>query len=156
MPVAYIMIPAALLGIYGLFISTDYYARLITVLMLISVVMTFLPVPAVKTGGFALYAIALVLAVVYALLKRGFSNAKRALILAMIIPAFTAIIFQLNGWPGVSLLYGFSIITILSFAAICLRQRDYRNELGFLVIIAADALIHAVIFFNWQLYKPVA
>jgi hypothetical protein len=82
---------AALFAVYGLRISKDYYARFIILLIIMSVGLTFLPYPGVKSIGLVVYEVCLVLTIVYALLKSGLSNKKRTLLLLAALPVFLAI-----------------------------------------------------------------
>jgi hypothetical protein len=149
-----IMAVAALVAIYGLRTSQDYYARFILLMMLLSVMLTFIQVPEVKTVGLAVYTVCLVLTTVYALLKAGLGTKKRSLLLTMAIPVFLAMIFQLNHWPYVNILYGITSLSLVAFLVICFSGiNNYKNELGIISIIAADALIHVIIYFNWRLYS---
>ena len=149
-----IIAAAGLFGLYSLSLTRDYYARFIVMLMVVSIVLTLLPVPNIKTIGFVVYLVSLVLTMVYALLKTGTGNARRFTMLVMALPPFLALLFQLNQWPYVKLLYGTCLLSLLAFVYILFAKRKaYQNELGMLTIIAADALIHVWMFFQWDMYK---
>ena len=149
-----LMAVAGLFALFSLGFSKDYYARFIVLLMCVSVTLTLLSIPTLKTVGLVLYSVSLVLTIVYALLKSEFSARKRSLLLLLAIPVVIALMFQLNQWPAVNIMYGLTGLSLISALFIFIGGIGaYKSELGILAIIIADALIHVVIYFQWQLYS---
>ena len=136
-----LMAIVGLLGLYSLFTVREYFARVILAVMVLAIGLTFLGDRAIESG-FWLYCVSLVLVMVYALLKRGLGTNKRILILLMAVPVFLTKLFMINHWPYVSTLALCCIITLVCFIACIAKVRNYKNEVGFLTIIAADAIVN--------------
>ena len=141
-----IIILAAVFGIYALTLQRDLFARVILILMILAVALTLCPSENMKTIGFQFYLLPVGLAILYALLKKGFSVRKRSLLLLIALPVFCANLFVLYKWPSADIISMMCLVSVIAFLIICFKSaRDYKNEIGFLAILAADAVIKAAI-----------
>ena len=143
-----IMILGALFGfIYALRLK-ELYSRILNWTMVVAVGITFIPVNELILDGYRLFALTLLGVVVYAFSGSNFSNAKKLVlagcgILTLIPAAFMlsaegAVYFEMLAFPTAILhlgLFGYALKTDI---------RNYKEEMGFLIIMAADALVRFV------------
>jgi glycosyltransferase involved in cell wall biosynthesis len=141
----YLILVGALLGIYGLIISKDIFARIITIIMLIAITMTFFSPKDIIDSIFSVYSMAIALAIVYVITKKKLSTSKRLMILAVTVPIAVLYLFMFQSWPHIMELKLATSISLISFLIICLRNfKAYKNEFGFLVILFFDALTNVI------------
>jgi len=95
--------------------------------------------------GFYFYMLFLVVSVIYALIKDGMVLRQRIFLIAISAFVFTYWLFAINHWHGN--LWLFMITPVLVFIWWLVCKVKIRYELGFVVIMVADAL--AVIFEYW-------
>jgi len=141
---------AGLFGIFRLFRISDNFARTIVGGQIIAIGLTFIPVNTAVTIGFVLFIVTAMLAIVYGLFKKGFGINKKVFILLISIPVFVAHIFALNHWPYTGIIGWTMLIPIFTYLILTLTNiKRYKNELGFLTILAVDAAIKLSMTIEW-------
>lgn len=143
----YLILAGAALGIYGLTISKDLFARIIIIIMLVAIGLNFIPLSGIGGWGFLIYTAGVTLSAIYAFVKK-LPTQKKVMILLIAIPIIVLYIFKTQHWPYVNQLRMANIIAIIPFI-ICLTQfRKYKNEFGFMAIMSCDALINVLLSFT--------
>ncbi len=123
---------------------TDKYARWITIALAVTTGFSLLPNPVLSYDGFVAHALSLFVAIVYIWFPRDveFSFQKKAFMVICIgLPLLTnsLILYIPPGIPEMGYLCSASVIC---FAYVMFREKaDYKNELGILIIAAADAFV---------------
>jgi len=140
---------AALFGVFQFFRTADIFARTILGGQIVAIGLTFVPNKIIVTIGFLLFMLTLILAVIYGVKKRDFTIRKRILIIVPSAFLFIRFYLAIQHHPGVGL---FSLLMVIPIAAYIIAMttgfKKYRNELGFLTIIAVDAIINLTMFLN--------
>jgi hypothetical protein len=95
--------------------------------------------------GFIAYMVSILIAVLYAITSDGLSIRKRIFILLICASVFTYWLFAINHWHGN--LWLFMIVPVLVFIWWLVCKVPIKKELGFIVIMVADAV--AVAFEYW-------
>ena len=137
-----LIILAAVFGLLQLFRIASTFARLLVVAQVIAIGLTFIPNDSVVSVGFALFTVAALGAVIYAIATQNLEGKERVCILLIAVPVFVANVFSVSNWPYVGVI-GFSMaIPMLAFLVLALPNlKQYKNELGFTVIMVTDAAI---------------
>jgi hypothetical protein len=136
-----ILILAGLFGIYRVFRTNDIFALLILGGQIISIGLVLISDQIFKSVGSWIFMFTLVLAIIYGLSKKDFKNSKRAII---IIP--TAFLIFIHMIPilhenQLRVLALGLILPIIALIVLVLKDiRNYKNEIGFLTIIAAGEI----------------
>lgn len=133
-----ILVLAAVFAIYWTFRINKVIPQIINFGMAIAVFLVVFPWLKLYTGGFYIYLGFLVLAFFYGLADRNRKLIDRLVICLMTAGIFLYWLWTMNHWHGNTLLA--AIFVLLIAAAGMLTRTKLRNELGFLSIIAADAI----------------
>lgn len=113
---------AGLFGLFYLFRTTDIFARIILAGQVVAIGLT----------------------------KKGFAATKKTVIIAPTIFAFLTHLFQIQHYPGAGLLGLTMLLPIIAFIILTTTNiKNYKNELGFLTIIAVDAAIEFARRIEW-------
>ncbi len=85
----------------------------------------------------------------YMLLNKGFTIKDKALILLIVIPVFIRYFFLMQHYPYVNLIALLMVIPVISYFVIIINKfKQLKNEIGFVTIIAIDALIAFITMLN--------
>ena len=129
---------AAIFALYRTIKSKKMFPAIITLGMIFAVVMVLFPVTTIQTAGFYVYCGFVVLAFIYGLIAKDKKLPERIIICLMSAPIFVYWIWVLNHWHGNEVLA--PILTVIVSIAGIIRNSKLKDELGFLTIIAVDAI----------------
>ena len=139
------MILGALFGfIYALRVK-ETYARIINWTMIVAIAITFAQVPQLKVDGYYLFAMSMLGVIVYGA-SGDFTNAKKIVLISCgllsVIPLGVFLSMTLP-YNEIALLTGIIQLGVFGYA-LKTDIQSYKEEMGFLVILAADALIRVI------------
>lgn len=104
------------------------------------------------TGGLLLFMLTLLLAIIYGLNKKDLKTSKRTLIIIPAVITLLTLFFQLQEYPGAGVLGLSNIISVIAYIIILTTDyKNYKNELGFLTIIATAGTIEVMRRIEWLL-----
>ncbi|MBL1280438.1 MAG: hypothetical protein COA33_009210 [Fluviicola sp.] len=141
---------AALFGLFQLFRITDVFSKAIILAQALAVVIALFPFAIAKTIGFSLFGIMILTSAVYVLTRKIELTAK-GLMLLITIPVFLSFVFKINHWPYA---YEFSLlmlVPIIAYLILITRKISIKNEIGFLTIIATEALLELSVIVSYWL-----
>jgi hypothetical protein len=142
-----IMILGALFGfIYALRLK-ETYSRVINWAMVVAVGISFTTIAELKVDGYYLFALTQLGVIVYGFSYPEFSNSKKITVigsgLLSFIPMAVFLSAAVSFYAEIALITG--LIQLGIFAnALKSEIRGYKEEVGFLVILAADALVRVI------------
>lgn len=140
---------AALFGLFQLFRITDVFAKVIILTQVLAVAITWFPFSIIKTIGFYLFGLMILTAAIY-VLTRKMKAITKGLMFLITVPVFLSFIFKIQHWPYAYELSLFMIVPIVAYIILISRKTGIKNEIGFLTIIATEALLHfSVIIAYW-------
>ncbi|MFO8128598.1 MAG: hypothetical protein R6T99_01690 [Bacteroidales bacterium] len=131
----------ALAGLFGIFWSIrskQIIPTIITLGMVVGIIFVLYPPEWNADAGFYVYLFFTLVAMLYGLIIRGPGLYQRLVIVLMALPVFLHWLFVMNHWPGNTTLL--MILPVIVFIAGLFHARKFRNEMGFLVILFADAV----------------
>ncbi len=143
-----LMILMALAAAFGLFwtIKTKKtFPAIITIGMIVSIVLVLLPNETIHIPGFYVYMAFVALAFIYGLTVKEKKTGDRITICLMSASIFAYWLWTLNHWHGNTVLL--AIFTLLIAIVSLFNKPKLKNELGFLTILAVDAI--AIIIESW-------
>ena len=111
---------------------------IITLGMIVGVIVTLLEVQTIQFPGIHVYMVFVAVAFVYGIIIREKELKARIIICLMSVSIFIYWLWVLNHWHGNEMLA--PILAVLTGAVGIITKAKLRNELGFLVILAADAI----------------
>ena len=111
---------------------------IITLGMVVGVIVTLLEVQTIQFPGIHVYMVFVALAFVYGIIIREKELKARIIICLISASIFIYWLWILNHWHGNEMLA--PILVVLTGAVGIITKAKLRNELGFLVILAADAI----------------
>lgn len=111
---------------------------IITLGMIAGIILTFLQERTVKFPGIYVYLGFVVLAFIYGFTAKGKDLPARIIICLVSASIFTYWLWVLNHWHGNEMLA--VILAVVAGGAGIITKAKLRNELGFLVILTADAI----------------
>ena len=137
---------AATFGIYWTIKVKKMLPAIITLGMVAGISLSFYLANTKQNTGFYVYLVFVGLAFIYGLTVKEKTIWTRIIISGMSVSMFLYWLWVLNHWHGNTLV--FPIVTLLVGLVAVFRKVKLKNELGFLVILAADAV--AVIVESWM------
>lgn len=129
---------AAIFALYRTIKSKKMFPAIISLGMIFAVAMVLFPVMAIQTAGLYIYLGFVALAFIYGLLAKDKKLPERIIICLMSASIFVYWLWVLNHWHGNEVLA--PILTIIVSIAGLIRHARLRDELGFLTILAVDAI----------------
>ena len=111
---------------------------IITLGMIVGVIVTLLEVQTIQFPGIHVYMVFVAVAFVYGIIIREKELKARIIICLISASIFIYWLWILNHWHGNEMLA--PILAVLTGAVGIITKAKLRNELGFLVILAADAI----------------
>lgn len=118
------------------------FPAIITVGMIVGIILTLFQARAVQFPGIHVYMGFVALAFIYGLTVRGKEIKVRIIICLMSASIFVYWLWVLNHWHGNEMLA--PILVLVVGAAGIVTKAKLRDEAGFLVILAADAIAIAI------------
>ena len=133
---------AGVFSLVHIFKAKDRFAKIINAAFVVAIGVSFVPIPEIAIDGYYLFAIASIMVVLYAFSDSSFSNSKKGVLIGSGLAQMTGTLFFVGRLPHTDLAYMAGIITIILFFAVVSRQiKDYANEIGFMAVLMADAII---------------
>lgn len=137
-----IIVAAGLFGLIQIFKIKDKFAKVINLLYAIAIGVSLIPLPQIAIDGFYLFGITHLVVLFYVFHNEEFANEKKAIISTMAVIQLLATLFWLMQYPYANLIFLMGAITLITFIFITVKRiQDYKNEIGFLTVLAADGLI---------------
>jgi hypothetical protein len=122
------------------------FPMIITGGLIIGILMVLLPIEIVHAYGFYVYMGFVAMAFAYGVAFRGINIGTRIVIMLMSASIFMYWLWVLNHWHGNELLA--PIFTLIVGLVGIIGRFKLKNELGFLIILAVDAI--AIILEHWM------
>ncbi len=145
MDIRIIIILAGAFAVLQIFKIKDRFAQVIHGLYALSFGLSFVNSAAVRLDSFYLFGITHVVVIIYLIHNSEFKQQKKLLIGAMAIIQLLSTLFILAQWPHVPVVICFGIVTIAAFIyALTKDIVSYKNEIGFMVVLVADALVKLI------------
>ena len=138
-----ILLLASLFTIYWTFKLKKIYPAIISLGMITGIVLSFIKTDLIP--GAYIYQGFVALAFMYGFTVKNKNIGDRIIICLMSASIFIYWIWVLNHWHGNTLL--FPTVTLLAGLAAVIRRAKLKNELGFLIILMADAVAILLEFF---------
>lgn len=140
-----IMVLAASLALWKLRTIRRSFPRMITLILLLSVVVSLLPGDALFLAGMDIYAFALVATVIYCVVAKHISTVSRAMLAVSAVLLLLKLVFILMHLPAAGLLSLLMVIPLFLCTYLFFRRKEnLSNEKGMLLILGADALCNVV------------
>jgi uncharacterized membrane protein len=147
-----IILGAAAFGLTRITKTNNKLAKAILAAQLISIALTYVPRPAIIETGFFLFIGTIAASAIYGVTTKGLSAKTQNLILLISVPLLIRHIFVLMQWPYAGFIGYFMLIPILAFVYLLKTEHKERaEEIGFLSINAASALVGFLITLNWSI-----
>jgi hypothetical protein len=141
-----IILLAGFFALTQIFKSKDKFAKVINGVYAAGIAISFVPVPQIAIDGYYLFAIGNLMVILYAFSDDGFSKSKQAILIIMGAIQLLASVFVLNSYPFEWLVSLMGIITLGCYVFILTKDiKNYKNEIGFLSVLAADAFIKVAV-----------
>lgn len=138
---------AAAFGLFWTIKTKNIFPGIITLGMIVGIVLILIPAKIVKIPGFYIYMAFVALAIVYGVIIKEKKIGERIVITLLSASIFTYWLWVLNHWHGNAVL--FAILAFMIVLITLFRKMNFKNELGFLIILAADSI--AIIIENWMI-----
>ena len=136
---------AAAFALFWTIKTKKTFPAIITLGMIVGIVMTF-PHETIQTPVFYVYMGFVALAFIYGLTVKEKKIGARLIIILMSASIFAYWLWVLNHWHGNTVV--FPIFTLVVGGAGIISKAKLKNELGFLIILAVDAI--AILIENWM------
>ena len=114
------------------------FSGIISLGMIVGIVLVLFPSKTIQTPGFYVYMGFVALAFIYGLSAKKKKITERIIICLMSVSIFAYWLWVLNHWHGNTVLI--PIIALLAGVVGIFSKAKLKNELGFLIILAADAI----------------
>lgn len=145
MDIRIIIILAGAFAVLQIFKIKDRFAQVIHGLYALSFGLSFINSAAIRLDSFYLFGITHVIVIVYLIHNSEFANQKRILIGTMAVIQLLSTLFILSQWPYVPFIICLGVVTIGAFIyAVTKDIKSYKNEIGFMVVLLADALVKLI------------
>lgn len=129
---------AALFALFWTLRTKKLFPGIISILMIIGIVLVLYPDIQNKFYGLYVYMAACALAMAYGFQQLKANKLSAYLIIIMSTSMFVHWLWITNHWHGNTLIFPF--ITLIAGGVAIFSKSRMKNELGFLVILAADAI----------------
>ena len=137
---------AAAFALFWTLRTKKIFPAVITLGMIVGILFAFCPVRSIQLPGIYIYMVFVAMAFVYAVVIKDKSVVARIVIALMSVATFAFWLWVLNHWHG-NVLLAPIVVLLVGLAGIISRAK-LKNELGFLVIMAVDAI--TLIIENWM------
>ena len=130
---------AALFALYWTLRTKKLFPGIISILMIVGIVLVLYPEIQNIMYGLFIYMAACVLAMIYGFFQLKSNKLSAYFIIIMSTSMFVHWLWLTNHWHGNTLIFPF--ITLIAGGVALISRSKMKNELGFLVILAADAIV---------------
>ena len=137
---------AAAFALFQTIKTKKIFPAIITLGMIVGIVVALFLSKTLQLPGLYLYMAFVALAFIYGLTAKDKKTGARIIISLMSASIFAYWLWVLNHWHGNTVL--FPIFVLLVFVAGIIGKVKLKNELGFVIILAVDAI--AIIIENWM------
>jgi len=128
----------AVFALFWIYRTRKLVPSVISIGMIAGIALVLLPGNKLLTAGLSIYIVFVFIAFVYGIFAKGLTIWPRLVICIMAASIMTYWFWRLNHLHGNELLL--PILSLLVGAAALISQAKLKNEAGFLVILAADAV----------------
>jgi hypothetical protein len=128
----------AIFALYWIYHTRKLIPSIISGGMIIGVLLVLLPRNVMITPGLSIYIVFVVFAFLYGLLKKGLTVWPRIIICTMSLSIIAYWLWRLNHLHGMELLL--PVLSLIVGVSALISKAKLKNEAGFLVILAADAV----------------
>ena len=128
----------AVFALFWIYRTRKLVPSVISLGMIAGIALVLLPGNKLLTAGLSIYIVFVLIAFVYGIFAKGLTIWPRLVICIMSASILTYWFWRLNHFHGNELLL--PILSLLIGAAALISQAKLKNEAGFLVILAADAV----------------
>jgi hypothetical protein len=153
-----LLILIVMAGVFGLvypFYIKNKFARAVSWTFCAAVGLSLIPIPEISFDGYYLFIISYVLVIIYAFSQEDFSTPKKGLLATLGGLGLLPLLLFISGRPAtVEWAVCNLAITGICIFILAKERRSYKQEFGFLVIIAANAVVNLVIAVNALLSAP--
>lgn len=139
----------AAFGLFQLFRTTHPFARIILITQLIAIGLTLLSDEVLTSSGLVLFMLSLVLVIIYGLTIKNTRAVQRTIVVVSAALLLLTHVFQFQNYPGAGVLGLTMILPLIGYMVLIANIKNYRNELGFMTVIAAAAAIELVRRIEW-------
>ena len=139
-----LMVLAGLFCLIQIFRITQTFARVISGFFVLAIGLSFVPVLQVSVDSYYIFGFSCMLVIFYGLTVEDLSIEKRAVITTVGVVELVGpiTIFMKFSPETIQLAYGLSLISIGALIFAFTRDiRQYKNEIGFLAVLFADAVV---------------
>ena len=140
------MILAAAFAIFWIIKTKEIIPSIISLGMIAGIILVMLPIETMLMPGLYVYNVFVALAFVYGVAKKNLTIVARIVITLMSASIFAYWLWTFNHWHGNTVLMTIFTLFIVVFGVF--SKAKLKNELGFLVILAIDAI--AILLENWM------
>jgi len=137
---------AAAFALFWIIKTKELIPSIISSGMIVGIILVLFPYEEIRTSGFYIYNVFVALVFVYGIAKKDITIVGRIVITLMSASIFAYWLWVLNHWHGNTIL--FPVLTLLVVVFAFFSKAKLKNELGFLVILAIDAI--AILIENWM------
>ena len=138
-----LLIVSAIFALFHLLKMDDKFAKVITAILAISAGANLAPSALIQQDGFYLFALTHLLVFFYVFHNDEFKMKKRVILFTMALIQLIAIMFMLGGWMNIHIPLLACILTFILFIyALITDFKSYKNELGFMAVLAAFGLMY--------------
>lgn len=130
---------AAAFALYWQIKIKKTFPTIITVGMVVGIIMVLMLPKTFQLTGFFIYMGFVLLALIYGFIVREKAKGARIVILLMSAGIFTYWLWILNHWHGNELLA--ALLTLIVGVVAIFSKVKLKNELGFLMLLATDAVV---------------
>lgn len=144
-----LLVVSALFALFHLLKMKDKFAKVITLVLALSAGANLAPSVIIQKDGFYLFALAHLLVFFYVFHNEEFSLKKKVVLFSMGLIQFASIVSMLVPFEFTFFVMISAIITaIVFFYALLTDVQSYKEELGFMVILAAFGITYFLIGMN--------
>jgi hypothetical protein len=140
------MILASAFAIFWAIKTKKAFPSVISVGMILGIAFVIFSIESFQAFGFYIYNCFVILAFVYGFVKKDLTSVSRIVIILMATSTFTYWLWSFNHWHGNVVI--FPIFTLFVALSGFFGKAKLKDELGFLVILAVDAV--AILIENWM------
>ena len=133
-----LLLLAAAFALYWQIKIRKVIPALITLGMIIGICMVLILPTTFQIPGLYVYMVFVASAIIYGLVARGLQTVTRLVIILMSAGIFTYWLWIINHWHGNEVLA--PMLTLLVGLAGIIRKAKLKDELGFLILLATDAV----------------
>lgn len=137
---------AATFALFWIIKTKEIIPSIISSGMIVGIILVILHLDSLRTPGFYIYNVFVALTFIYGIFRKDLTLVARIVIILMSASIFAYWLWTFNHWHGNTVLLPIFTLLIVVFGIF--SKVKLKNELGFLVILAVDAV--AILIENWM------